>query len=95
MVLSDLSEKKVVGERESRNLYVDADIMKKQMMVGVPKVSHANFVKGHAFSKNNYLSGLPAMTAEADGELWEHLMRFKAELDCLIGLTKNKIKKWI
>ncbi|KAB1208124.1 hypothetical protein CJ030_MR7G013000 [Morella rubra] len=66
MVLSDPPEKKVVGERESRNLYVDADIMKKQMMVGVPKVSHANFVKGHAFSKNNYLSGLPAMTAEAD-----------------------------
>lgn len=89
MVRSSPLEKKVAGERETRDTQVDTSKMKMKLTFGVPKEPHADSVEGLMFSKSNNLTGAPIVTAGADGVLWEHLMRLKAELDRLIGLAKN------
>lgn len=90
MVGAGLPEKKVVGEKESRLCNVEDGSMKNKSAFGVPKVAHAVTGEGNVSAKHNHFVEVLAGTAGSDGRLWEHLMKLKAELECLIGLAKSK-----
>ncbi|KAB1223192.1 hypothetical protein CJ030_MR2G011929 [Morella rubra] len=85
-----LPEIKVVGEKVSRQINVDNGSLKNSLRFGVLKVLHAEIGEGHVSPKNNHSVKTPAVTTGLEGRLWDHLMKLKAELDCLIRLAKNK-----
>lgn len=72
-------------------MHVDAAVKDNQMSIDIPAVTHAKN-KARKVIYNNNLIGTPIFLDVTKDNVWEALMRMKAELDCLIGLVGNKSK---